>query len=267
MPTVVTIHDLIHLQFPHYFKAHVQPYYHIAVRALLAQARRVITDDDRTVDELQRRLGVNPKKIRVIALGVDDALFTLPDREDDGFTKMRPYIFYAGNHRPHKNLGTLCRAWASLPDEVNCDLVLTGEDDFAADVTRQRANGAKLFCVGNLSEAKLREVLQGATALVYPSQCEGFGLPMLEALAVGTAVIAGVDAVPRVIAHECIVVPTLDVNAWAAAIAAVHRGAPAERAARRTAVRQYSWERCARETAEVYRELTERYTINPDGRL
>jgi len=71
-PYVVTIHDVIHLQFPQYFKRKVGLYYATAVRRLLRGAARIITDDERTVGELHERLQVDPRRCRVVALGVDD---------------------------------------------------------------------------------------------------------------------------------------------------------------------------------------------------
>ena len=192
-PYVITIHDLIHLRFPAHFKRTVGPYYRTIVRAVCARAARVITADERTIEDLERFLGVSARKIRVVPLGVDEAF--LEDVAPE--PTPRPYFIYAGNRRPHKNLATLFRAWAALPAALDVDLVLTGTDEGAGSEATPHRNGGELRFAGDVSTAELARLYRGAVALVYPSLCEGFGLPMLEAAAVGTRVIASSQAVPR----------------------------------------------------------------------
>ncbi|MBV8489860.1 MAG: glycosyltransferase, partial [Candidatus Eremiobacteraeota bacterium] len=112
--TIVTIHDLIHLRFPEYFKAKVGPYYRTVVRRACARAARVVTDDERTVDDLQRFLGVDPRKIRVVSLGAGDRYFQPANPPQ----VPRPYFLYVGNHRRHKDLATLFDAWSALPESL-----------------------------------------------------------------------------------------------------------------------------------------------------
>lgn len=258
VPAVVTVHDVIHLRFPEYFKARVQPYYRHIVRPLLARAVRVITDDERTVAELEAYLGVDPRKVRVIPLGVDGVFLAAEfDAPPAAPARERPYVVYAGNHCAHKNLATLAAAWAELAAAVPYDLVCTGEDDFPADWPRVRPNGARLICLGELDDRGLARVMYEAAALVYPSLCEGFGLPMLEALAVGTAVIASDEAVPGVLRPVCTIVPAEEPQAWTAALTALRKPAPEERVERRAYSRAFTWDRCAQATAGCYREILE----------
>jgi glycosyltransferase involved in cell wall biosynthesis len=249
-PTIVTVHDLIHLRFPKLFKGSVGPYYATVVRAVCARAARVITDDERTVADLERFLGVPPRKVVVIPLGVDDS-YREPVAHANGQT--RPYFLNVGNHRPHKNLKTLFAAWASLPTDDDIDLLLTGPEDVDAGEIPTRANGSVRF-LGDVPVAQLRALYRGATALVHPALCEGFGLPMLEAATVGTAVIASTDAVPSVLRPYCDVFETLDVSALRASLARALR-APAPREEALAFARTLTWDRCARQTAEVYRTV------------
>ncbi|MBV9737395.1 MAG: glycosyltransferase, partial [Candidatus Eremiobacteraeota bacterium] len=124
-PYVVTIHDLIHLRFPQFFKTKVGPYYRTAVRYMARRAARVITDDERTVHDLERFLKVDRSRVRVIPLGVEERfLGSVAPRE-----RTRPYFLYVGNHRAHKDLTTLFEAWGGLPERHEFDLYLTGHND------------------------------------------------------------------------------------------------------------------------------------------
>ncbi len=248
-PYVITIHDLIHLRFPKYFKRFVGPYYRTIVRTVCARAARVITDDERTVFDLERYLGVPARKIRVVPLGVDDVFL----EAGPAAGAPRPYFMYAGNRRPHKNLGALYRAWEALPPELEIDLALTGEDDGDLGAARpQRARGTLRF-FGNVSVHELASLYRGALALVYPSLCEGFGLPMLEAATVGTRVIASSEAVPAVLRDVVDAFAPHDVRALTALMAnAATR--PRESRANESA-RTLTWNRCALRTADVYREV------------
>jgi glycosyltransferase involved in cell wall biosynthesis len=251
-PFVITIHDLIHLRYPALFKRSIRWYYATIVRVACARAARVITDDERTVEDLQRYLGVSPCKVRVVALGADDA-FALPV---EAAASARPYFLYVGNHRPHKNLPVLFAAWATLPAQSEVDLLLTGSDDFSANARPpQRGRGVVRF-LGDVSSARLAQLYKGAVALVHPALCEGFGLPMLEAATVGAAVVASAEAVPALLRDYVDTFPAHDVDALRAALLRALAAPTAHAAARRFA-RTLTWDRCAERTAEVYRDVLE----------
>jgi glycosyltransferase involved in cell wall biosynthesis len=250
-PFVITVHDLIHLRYPELFKASVGPYYAVVVRAVCARAARVITDDERTIEDLERFLGVSPRKVTVIPLGVDDrfARAVAPVRE------ARPYFLYVGNHRPHKDLATLFAAWERLDAALEVDLLLTGPDDVPPADKPKRARGELRF-LGQVDPERLATLYGGTVALVHPALCEGFGLPMLEAATVGAPVIACDDAVPSVLRPYVDTFPARDEDALASRM--THRLAfPAGRDDARCFARSLTWDRCARRTAEVYREVLE----------
>ena len=248
-PFVITIHDLIHLRFPQYFKGRVGPYYRTIVRAVCARAARVITDDEATVADLERYLGVSARKVRVVSLGVDEAFLG----EVDPYAAERPYFFYAGNRKPHKNLATLLGAWAALPAHYDVDLVLSGRanGESLPDVARERG---RVRDAGELTAAELARRYRGSAALVYPSLCEGFGLPMLEAAAVGARVIASDAAVPGVLRPLAETFAPFDV-ARLTPLMVRALDAPSDRSAARAVARDLTWDRCARATAEVYRDV------------
>ena len=249
-PFALTIHDLIHLNFPELHKRSVAPYYALVVRSLCARAVRVITDDERTVDDLERYLDVAPAKVRVVPLGVDDAFRA----EIEAEPAARPYFIYAGNHRPHKDLPTLLAAWARLDPALEADLYLSGDDDLPPD-RPERTRGTLRF-LGDVDAARLARLFRGAVALVHPALREGFGLPLLEALAAGTHVIACRTAVPGPLLPYVELFAAGDVESLAALMARSLASPRAQDAARAFA-RTLTWDRCATLTAEVYREALE----------
>ncbi len=250
-PYAITIHDLIHLHFPAQFKPTVGPYYATAVRAVAKRAARVITDDPRTVGDLERFLHVSADRIRVIPLGVDDRFL---GGEIVPYAAARPFFLYVGNHRAHKDLPTLFAAWASLGPELAADLYLTGADDLPPAVARPTRPSGSLRFLGEVDVETLATLYAGAIALVYPSLREGFGLPLLEAAAVGTRVIASADAVPGPLRPFADIFAARDVRAVAGLMTAAV-GAPHPPEEARRFARSQTWDLCAERTAEVYREI------------
>ena len=253
---ILTIHDLIHLRFPAYFKAKVGPYYATVVRVACARAARVITDDERTVDDLVAFLGVNRNKIRVIPLGVAE-FFLRPVAPHDG---ARPYLLYVGNHRRHKDLATLFAAWSALPQAWPIDLYVTGPDDFGGELQRRSGPSRSIVALGDVSAERLAAYYAGARSLVAPALREGFGLPMLEAMAVGCPVVASREAVPRALASAALTFAPSDARELQISLERIL----SDEALRTRAValgraiaRDLTWDRCARATADVYRELLE----------
>ena len=253
-PYVVTIHDLIHLHFPQYFKSKVPLYYRTIVRLVARRAARVITDDERTIADLERFLGVDPARVSVIPLGVEDR-FLAPSQPAH---VVRPYLLYAGNHREHKDLPTLLRAWSSLPPRYAVDLYLTGPDDFGGALQAHSTAGRRAKALGDLSSEELARYYAGAAALVHPALLEGFGLPMLEAMACGAPVIAARESLPSVLAGAALAFPARDADAAREAIERVLDDAPLrERLVRegRSLAQTLTWDRCAQLTAQVYRDV------------
>jgi len=255
-PYVVTIHDLIHLRFPRFFKTKVGPYYRTVVRYVARRAARVLTDDERTVADLQRFLGVDPARVRVIPLGVEDRFLGAVAAH----RAARPYFLYVGNHRPHKDLATLFEAWAGLAEHRRVDLYLTGEDDFGGALSTWQSADRRIVLLGYVRPEELAALYAGATALVHPALYEGFGLPMLEAMAARTAVVACEDAAPGVLEGAMLTFPPKDVAALRARLewlledeglrtALVNEG--------RARAERLTWEHCASATASVYREVLE----------
>lgn len=259
-PYIVTIHDLIHLHFPQYFKSKVPLYYQTVVRFAATRAARVITDDERTIDDLQRFLGVPRERVCVVPLGVEDR-FLAPA---EPFRAPRPYLLYSGNHREHKDIPTLLAAWASLPERYEVDLYLTGPDDFGGALQRVSTASRRAIALGDVSEKEMPSYYAGAAALVHPALLEGFGLPLLEAMACGAPVVAARESVPGALAGAALTYPARDAGAARSAIQNILddgslRAKLVEEG--RGRARTLTWDRCAIRTAEIYRDvLRERAT-------
>lgn len=253
-PYVVTIHDLIHLRFPQYFKSKVSLYYGTVVRFVAQRAARVITDDERTVEDLERFLGVNPARVSVVALGVEDRFL----QSVQPVKAERPYLLYAGNHREHKDIPTLLSAWSSLPESFAVDLYLTGPDDFAGALHAHSTSSRRAVALGDVPEEELARYYAGALALVHPALLEGFGLPLLEAMACGAPVIATQESLPGALSGVALTFPAGDVaGAREKILQVLNDAALRERlaSAGRERARTLTWDRCAALTAQIYRDV------------
>jgi alpha-1,3-rhamnosyl/mannosyltransferase len=172
----------------------------------------------------------------------------------------RPYFLYVGNHREHKDLPTLFEAWSSLPQQYGVDLLLTGPDDFGGELQRRSSANRSIVALGHVPIDRLAGYYAGARALVQPALREGFGLPMLEAMAAGCPVVGSADAVPGVLAPAALTFAARDVAGLAAMLARLLEDEGVrERAINQGSdvARRLTWDRCARATADVYSEMLE----------
>ena len=201
---VLTIHDLIPLLYPEMVKRKHQYHFRLVIGRLLHLADAVIVDSECTRQHILERFAIPQQKLRVIYIGVNIELFLpIEDPERLGKTRARyglatdPYVLFVGNIEPRKNLLGLIRAYARLRERGNLPetlrLVIAGpkaclyEDVFALPA-HLRLTDHVLF-LGRVAEEDLPTLYAGASAFVFPSLCEGFGLPPLEAMACGTPVI------------------------------------------------------------------------------
>jgi alpha-1,3-rhamnosyl/mannosyltransferase len=177
----------------------------------------------------------------------------------------RRYLLYLGTIEPRKNLRTLLRAYCDLPSRLRDEwpLLLVGSWGWnaaeLADYLHREARHRGVLHLGYVDEACIAAVYNGARALVYPTLYEGFGLPPLEMMACGGAVLASTaGAVVETVGERAHLVPPLDVDGWRAALCRVLEDDDWWTALRRdvTAVaRPYTWDQCAADTLRVYRTL------------
>lgn len=253
-PFVVTIHDLHYLKFPGLFSPRRRRAYGLYERVIAARSAAIIVDDERTVGDCERYLGIKANHCRVVPLGYDPAILDVAAR-----TTERPYFLYAGNHWAHKLVDNLVMAWSDLPTDVDVDLYLTGhEDEHLRAMASAKPSARTLYFTGDLSESELWSYFAGALSYVHPALAEGFGLPMLEAMAIGTPVIATEEAIPLALKSGAATYPARDVGALRELLAdAARRPAHYHVRAREAEAlaRPLTWAHCALQTAEIYRDL------------
>jgi alpha-1,3-rhamnosyl/mannosyltransferase len=225
-PTIVTIHDLIPLRFPAYTRGRWRPFA-AAFRAWAAvMARRaaaVITDSTHSKTDLVELLGLAPECVHVIPIGVGEEFHPVPQSDAAlgvaaRYGIAKPYLLCVSNFLPHKNLPRLLEAFCALPGSVraNVQLVLAGTPGGhgpARPVDRDALNRPGVLVPGFIAPEDLPLLYAGATALVCPSLAEGFGLPVLEAMACGTPVVcARAGALPEVAGDAALYVDPNDIG-------------------------------------------------------
>lgn len=267
VPVVVTVHDLLAFRHPEYVPGAYARIVKAMVRRVVRVATRVLTISEATRDDLVRLLGASAARIDVVPLagsadagepaGAESATGAGPTagaRPAPGATRRPDLLLSVGNRMPHKNVDTLLSALALIDEAARPSLVITGShgDDPLAPVVARLGLERWVRLQGWLEPAELERLYGEATALVFPTLFEGFGLPTLEAMARGCPVICSDLPVMREVAGDAAVyVDPRDARSIAAAIESV-LGDPheRERMSRAGLVRaaEFSWTRTAEGT-------------------
>jgi glycosyltransferase involved in cell wall biosynthesis len=262
--TVVTIYDLIHLVFPGHYTLLHRFYFQVVLRWALRRAAKIITISESSRSDLVSFYGLPKGKIEIAYPAVDAKFKPLDRGSIANFKKKRGlpdhFVLYVGNRKQHKNIPGLIAAYSKFREQDRGAhyLVLSGSaDEATASLARRYRVEDRLFYAQNIADDELPLMYNSADVFVFPSLYEGFGLPALEALACGVPVIASnVSSLPEVVGDAGILVDPRDPDSLAAAIG---RAANDPELARRLRERgplrsaQFSWQKCARETLQIYR--------------
>jgi alpha-1,3-rhamnosyl/mannosyltransferase len=268
-PTVVTIHDLSVLLHPQWHPADRVSYYEARFRTGLAGCAHVLAVSEFCRQEVIATLGLAPHRVTRTYNGIRPGL--TPVSADAVRPALRRlglparYLLYLGTIEPRKNVLLLLRAYCALPQSVRSrwPLVLVGSWGWdSADVARYLHEVARhrgVTHLGYVGERDLAAVYNGARALLYPSRYEGFGLPPLEMMACGGAVLASTaGALRETVGGQAHLIAPGDLDGWRAAMARVVRDDDwwwSLRDGAAVTARPFTWDRCAAETLQVYRTL------------
>jgi alpha-1,3-rhamnosyl/mannosyltransferase len=259
-PAVYTIHDLPPTRFPD--EGDIPSWGGQAARL----SKAIIVPSEFAKNEIVEHLNVSPERVRVIQYGCEHDVFH-PGVEPASTATLRsyglngPFLFYAGGFTRRKNVRELLRAWSEIaPKYAGVQLALAGPTDQLKALVAEM-NPPQTVVLGYLPHETLRAILKAAQALVCPSIYEGFGLPPLEAMALGVPVI-GVcaGAVPEVVGDAAILAEDGSAEALSGAMEMFFSdSALAERLREQGPERAklYSWDRYAEQVFSIYREVTQ----------
>jgi glycosyltransferase involved in cell wall biosynthesis len=251
---VATIHDVwpfvdAPAENPELAQSRQRPFFEAA-----AKSERIVTDSQFSKGEIVRQLGVDPDRIDVVYLGVERSL------SDTQLTPARlsnadQYVLFVGETEGRKDLATLLVAMAHLPPSLRdrTPLVVAGKIASSASITA----GVRVEFVGEVTEEELASLYAGSAAFAFPSRYEGFGLPILEAMAYGTPVVASDAAsLPEAGGDAALYFPAGDAAGCAALLERVLTEpelAASLRARGRARAAEMTWDRCADATLEILR--------------
>ncbi len=271
-PRIVTIHDLSFLICPERAPAPLRRYLSAVVPAQVANAARVLAVSELTRTDLIERLNTHPARVTVVPNGVEERFFqSVPLDESTRRQLGLPanYLLTVGTLEPRKNHTTLFAALQLLPHWCDLPLVVAGRLGWdyapilrAAEPLRQ---SGRVILLDYVAEEMLPGLYAGAAAMIYPSWYEGFGLPVLEALAAGVPVVAAdVPALREVAGDTALFAPPASAEALSEAIEHTldaGQQSAAERERRRQRARRYSWDDAGRKLAVVLAEVAGRPDI------
>lgn len=264
-PMVVTVYDLSFLHYPQVLTPARRLYLRLFTRLTCQRARRVIAISHSTAQDVVDSLGLAPDKVDVVVPGYDPAVFRpLPPAETEAFRQRKGlpdrFWLYVGTLEPRKNLTTLLEAYARLPQAERMPLLLGGGkgwqyDDIFATIERHQL-ADEVRWLDYLPAEELPLWYNSAELFVFPSLFEGFGLPVLEAMACGTPVIVSdASSLPEVAGDAGRTVAPHDVPAWTDALYTALTDANWREQSRQQGFREaarYDWHTTARQTLRSY---------------
>jgi len=289
VPFVVTIHDLILTRFPSRRASMLPPIlywvkqaaYRLVVRTAVKRAQMIITVSKFTKDDIVKKFKALPEKIHITYEGVVD--FHGEDRNNKNYLEAAavlskyaitsPYLLYVGNAYPHKNLERLLAVYKELQKvRPDLSLIMVGKDDFfytrvknkAVELGLKKPEGNKGGVVfpGYVPDAHLETLYKQALLYVFPSLYEGFGLPPLEAMSHSCPVVASNQAsLPEILDEAAAYFDPYNEKEMVATILALiaDENRRQELAAKgRERIRHFSWQKCAQETLDIYREALDK---------
>lgn len=262
VPTVFSLFDFSLERYAHTHPRERVWFYRLLFPRRIGYAARILTLSRFVKDEACRRLGLGESRVSVVPPAPDPIFWPRPSEAVAGVRRRfgipGPYVIFVGSLEPRKNLQTVLEAWRRLKRPV--DLVLTGWQAWGDKTPLGLGGpweGRRPIVTGYVDDETLAALYSGAQALVYPSLYEGFGLPIVEAMACGCPVIcSGTSSMPEAAGEAAHLVEPRDVEAWAAALDLVlghepYRASLIRRGFRHAAA--FTWDKTAAAVLNVFR--------------
>ena len=273
-PAVVTIHDCIHLMFPEYLPNRFAHAYARTFMTLAAKrSARILTVSEASKRDILHFFHVPASKVEVIYNAIDDRFDREPEADDVLRVRQRyqlndPFLLYAGNIKPHKNVDRVIEAFARLKKRgfEQLKLLIIGDEISKSPQLRRAVHRHQLHkhvrFLGFVPDATLAVLYRLADVFVFPSLYEGFGLPPLEAMASGTPVVtSNVSSLPEVVGDAALLIDPRDSEAIAGAVERILTDEGLRRSLAQKGLaraHEFSWERSVRRIRDVYLEVGNR---------
>ena len=269
IPTLLTVHDLSFVHSPETFPAQLVAYLNRVVPWSVGRATHILADSLATKQDLMDVWQVSPEKITVLYCGVNSMFRPITDL--DQLTAVRQkyhigkkdYVLCVGTVQPRKNYQMLIRAFRPVADQYPHNLIIAGSkgwlyDEMMAEVDRQGLNGRVHF-IGFVDDADLPALYSAATLFAMPSLYEGFGLPLLEAMACGVPVISSnASSLPEVVGETAVQLSPHGQQAWSQTLLDL-LATPNARNQMVTEgslqAHQFTWEQSASQLLQIYASL------------
>ncbi len=271
LPGVLTVHDLAIYRHPDFFPGGQGLSTRVLVPRALRRAARIICPSQYTADEVRALFGIPPERLRVIPHGVEGVFAQPPavhtlEAARSRYALPARYVLFVGTLQPRKNLEMALRAVAAVRRDAPVELVVAGGRGWGHEATLRLIPaldlGEAVRLLGYVPVHHLPALYAQAEALLFPSRYEGFGLPVLEAMACGIPVLAADrTSLPEVAGKAALLLDPEDAPGWARALRSVlEDGELRSRliAAGREHSRRFRWEAAAAAHVEVYREAAGR---------
>jgi glycosyltransferase involved in cell wall biosynthesis len=266
VPSVITIHDLAFLSFPQTFRRVNRSYLTWATRTSARRAARILAVSQFTKQEIVRLLGIPPERI-VVTYDACDARFAPPDPRELAAFRTRKglperFILFVSTLEPRKNVTTLLEAYARIAGSTDAPLLIGGAKGWLYEPIFARLEalglGDRVRFVGFIDAAELPLWYAAATVFTLPSLYEGFGMPLLEAMACGTPVVTTTSSsLPEVVGDAGLLVPPTGADELAAALLRLLDDAGLRDELRERGLRQarrFSWRETAERTLQAYQD-------------
>lgn len=267
---VVTVHDLSFERFPEFFRPGVRTHMKLMVPWSCRRADHVIAVSKSSKRDLVEFYRLNPQRVTVIYEAPSPIFKPMNIEQASRLVRQTygiepPFMLYVGNLEPRKNLGRLLQAFAKLKrnDSLPHKLVIVGQKGWLYDgifeTVRKNSLSQEVFLTGYVPSADLIALYNAASLMIYPSLFEGFGLPVVEAMACGTPVITSFgSSLEEIAAGAAVLVDPYSVCSIATAIEKVAGSAGIQQRLRQAGLAraaQFSFRRMAEQTRDVYHQL------------